>query len=299
MTKYKLEIKNGNKIKFIEMTKILTAKETADSFRAILGIDSIKLWYSDSQEDSSGDWHLWKYDDKGILDVSKNTILNLSMKEFHSSGINIDDVQEAKQAKTELFMEIVNYVCDNIKSSMSSLVEENGDDIAKMDEEMMLVTISNLIVKSMNPTTDIDNIRKNNEEPVTERLARSARAVITPDESKYEFDYQIGLRCGGLQGDPEFRMEYVRLVKAKNLKEAKDKWAQETGEDKKETWDKENQTVWGWQIKVTASNDPFLKPEDYFEEHVRGLIFNDGRYAKDPSISLRNPCLGIKPRILK
>lgn len=84
---------------------------------------------------------------------------------------------------------------------------------------------------------------------------------------KYEQDkeYTLGLQCGGLMEDPEWHLEMVRTVRAKNLEEAKLKWAEITGEDKKETWCPERKTVWGWSIMVLRTTDLKVPKDCYFK----------------------------------
>lgn len=69
--------------------------------------------------------------------------------------------------------------------------------------------------------------------------------------------YRLGLKCGGLMEDPEWHIEMIRDVEANSLKEAKDKWAEITGENKLNTWNTESQTVWGWEIVET--NLPYYR----------------------------------------
>lgn len=45
--------------------------------------------------------------------------------------------------------------------------------------------------------------------------------------------YNMALEMGGLMEDPYFHPEYLRTVHATSLKEAKDKWAEVTGFNKK------------------------------------------------------------------
>ena len=67
--------------------------------------------------------------------------------------------------------------------------------------------------------------------------------------------YKLALETGGLMECPEFDIQFIHTVKAKNIREAKQKWAEETGHDDPKYWDKKNQTFWGWQVvKVTSVN---------------------------------------------
>lgn len=59
--------------------------------------------------------------------------------------------------------------------------------------------------------------------------------------------YTLGLRMGGLMEDPEWHVEIIRTVQADSLKEAKQKWAEETGHVD-QLWDPERQTYWGWDV---------------------------------------------------
>ena len=63
--------------------------------------------------------------------------------------------------------------------------------------------------------------------------------------------FRLGLITGGLMEDPNFHVDVdtIRTVHAKNLREAKAKWAKETKHDDPEYWDKEQQTYWHWQVK--------------------------------------------------
>ena len=40
--------------------------------------------------------------------------------------------------------------------------------------------------------------------------------------------FTLGLNCGGLMEDPEWHIEHICAVEAKNLKDAKQKWAENT-----------------------------------------------------------------------
>ena len=53
--------------------------------------------------------------------------------------------------------------------------------------------------------------------------------------------------------NPELQITDIRTVTAENLREAKDKWASVTGNDKSNTWNPETQTLWGWEVvQITA-----------------------------------------------
>jgi len=60
--------------------------------------------------------------------------------------------------------------------------------------------------------------------------------------------YTLSLRTGGLMEDPEWHYENIRTIEANSLKEAKQKYADETGISKDKSWNAENQTLWGWSI---------------------------------------------------
>jgi len=60
--------------------------------------------------------------------------------------------------------------------------------------------------------------------------------------------YTLGLQEGGLMEDPEFHVERVHTVYANSLKEAKQKWAEETGHTNPQYWNKETQRYWGWDV---------------------------------------------------
>ncbi len=63
--------------------------------------------------------------------------------------------------------------------------------------------------------------------------------------------FRIGLITGGLMEDPEFHIDVdsIRTIEAETLREAKQKWAEETGHADDTYWDKENQTYWGWVVR--------------------------------------------------
>lgn len=60
--------------------------------------------------------------------------------------------------------------------------------------------------------------------------------------------YRIGLRVGGLMEDPMWRHEMINSIEAESLNDAIDIWADITGENKKETSNKDYRTVWGWEV---------------------------------------------------
>jgi len=65
--------------------------------------------------------------------------------------------------------------------------------------------------------------------------------------------FVLGLKTGGLMENPELQITDIRTVTAENLREAKDKWASVTGNDKSNTWNPETQTLWGWEVvQITA-----------------------------------------------
>lgn len=77
--------------------------------------------------------------------------------------------------------------------------------------------------------------------------------------------YKLGLLCGGLMEDPEWHIEDVRIVKAGNLREAKDKWAKVTKNNIQDLWDAESQTVWGWSVKLIDTNDITVPIEEFHQ----------------------------------
>lgn len=80
------------------------------------------------------------------------------------------------------------------------------------------------------------------------------------------YKYKLGLQTGGIMEDPEWHIEDIKTVHANSLKGARNEWARITGEDKKDTWDSERQTVWGWHILVLETNDNSVSDEDYWKE---------------------------------
>ena len=107
---------------------------------------------------------------------------------------------------------------------------------------------------------------------VCERCDSKANILHNNDGSIYKaewfkgdtFMYTLGLRCGGLMEDPDWHIEFVKSVYAKDLKEAKDKWANITKQDINDDWNPKSQTVWGWGIFVLRSNDKRIEEKDYF-----------------------------------
>ncbi len=73
-----------------------------------------------------------------------------------------------------------------------------------------------------------------------------SKRFVAPDSRKAP--YTLGLRMGGLMEDPEWHVEIVRTVYAPSLREAKQKWAEETGHAGRPEWNAANQTYWGWEI---------------------------------------------------
>jgi hypothetical protein len=48
--------------------------------------------------------------------------------------------------------------------------------------------------------------------------------------------------------DPGWHIEMIRDIEANSLDEAKDKWAEITGQNKFEEWNPTTKTFWGWQV---------------------------------------------------
>lgn len=61
-------------------------------------------------------------------------------------------------------------------------------------------------------------------------------------------------------------MEKIKTVQASNLKEARDKWAELTGETKLSTWDPIRQSVWGWSIMVISTTDQRVPKTEFFQQ---------------------------------
>jgi len=60
--------------------------------------------------------------------------------------------------------------------------------------------------------------------------------------------YRLGLETGGLQEDPEWKVQDIETLKADSLDDAKREYAKITGLDQKPDWNPERLTYWGWHI---------------------------------------------------
>ncbi len=59
--------------------------------------------------------------------------------------------------------------------------------------------------------------------------------------------YRLALETGGIPEQPDVALECVMDVRAKSLREAKQKWAEKTNHVD-EYWDPYKQTYWGWRV---------------------------------------------------
>lgn len=78
--------------------------------------------------------------------------------------------------------------------------------------------------------------------------------------------YRIGLRVGGLMEDPMWRHEMINIIEAESLNDAIDIWADITGENKKETWNKDYRSVWGWEVVDVDDDMAYINKHN---DHVR------------------------------
>lgn len=64
--------------------------------------------------------------------------------------------------------------------------------------------------------------------------------------------FRLGLKSFDIEQvcgvDPEWHIESIQEVEARNIKEAKARWARRTGYDLSRHWDGDNQTYWGWPV---------------------------------------------------
>jgi hypothetical protein len=80
-------------------------------------------------------------------------------------------------------------------------------------------------------------------------------------DSENKYCYTLGLRTS------LYNLLNIRYIMGNNIKEARNKWSNVTGEDIKESWLPDNQTVYNYSIMILFTNDLNIKEDDLYKEN--------------------------------
>lgn len=84
---------------------------------------------------------------------------------------------------------------------------------------------------------------------------------------------------------PDWRYEYVLLIEADSLREAKLIYADRLGYTKTKEWNPENQTIWGWSIvEVGESNENEINALKAIVHECSYIGFQGGGISNDDDL---------------